>query len=197
MLNAAYLGVSTMNLDHPFLNMLILFGLVIVVLLWLPVITHFRPVRYVETKWSREKSRIEGFSFRRWLHELLKNRVWRGIFLVGSVILAVKPIAMSVESLVEGFERGSYWWVVGIVSGYAWFAYLVMGLFWVLDKRLGYWFPMSGFVAGITCILPFLVVAILGGPIGLFVAALGLGLVSLQVLLATEMVYFHIGKNTC
>ncbi len=42
---------------------------------------------------------------------------------------------------------------VGLLMGYAWIAWLVLGFAWAFQRRLHAWWPISGLVSGIGSVL--------------------------------------------
>ena len=91
---------------------------------------------------------------------------------IGRGVLFVAMVALGYQWIGESFQMG-YEWLSGdrsesfmaIVFSYAWFVYLLMGVFWVVEERLWKVIPLTGTVAGTISvlsiaagILPFLIV---------------------------------------
>lgn len=74
-------------------------------------------------------------------------------------------------------------WVYGwsATITYGWIAWIVMGVFWVRNKRLGWFWPVTGTIAGVLSMLP--------------TVGFGILFVSPAVAMAIVLVIFHLGSD--
>lgn len=63
-------------------------------------------------------------------------------------------VGLAQQAMGQGTEDTLPWMlVVALLLAYAWIAWLTLGLAWVAQRRLHPWWPISGTVVGIVCIL--------------------------------------------
>lgn len=108
---------------------------------------------------------------------------WKAVVFVSVTVIGYKAIIMSFLGLFVLSKTGNEALLMFLIQAYAWVAYFVMGVFWVAERRLGRFLPVTGSFAGVASLL-------LIGPRVMLVFLIGP-----MVILAARMAMFHWSKD--
>lgn len=128
------------------------------------------------------------------IYSFIERKWYLRVLIFSFSIFAALPLMP--EKAMDTIQAGGLANIFWSLFTYAWASYLIMGLFWVVNKRIGRFIPISGTLIACSLIVVMFIALLImtGSLVGPLFWLIGLGLYSLHILFAIELVAFHTSK---